>query len=199
MINNETNNKLICLVGMPGAGKTEVSNYLLSKRSFGYFRFGQIVLDKIKESGQKPNEKLEREIREGLRQEHGMAAMAILNLPKMEALLKQGDVVGDGLYSWEEYLFLKEKFGKQFITIAVYAPPKIRYERLINRSDNHKDDPQLKYRSFTREEVWLRDKSEIENLHKAGPIAMADYVVQNTGTQEELYKQIDKILDNIQN
>ena len=103
-------NKLICLVGMPGAGKSIVSDYFMSKKKFGYFRFGQIVLDKVKESGQPQSEKLEREIREGLRAEHGMAAMAILNLSKIESLMKDGDVIGDGLYSWEEYLFLKKQF-----------------------------------------------------------------------------------------
>jgi len=40
--------KLICLVGMCGAGKSEVADYLLSKRKFGFLRFGQITLDVVK-------------------------------------------------------------------------------------------------------------------------------------------------------
>jgi dephospho-CoA kinase len=190
-------NKLICLVGMPGAGKSEVADYMRKQRNFGYFRFGQIVLDKVKESGQPSTEKLEREIREAIRAEHGMAAMAILNLPKMEELLKTGDVIGDGLYSWEEYLFLKEKFGDDLAIVAICAPPKVRYARLVGRAERHGNDPSLRFRSFTLEEVVKRDYAEIENAHKAGPIAMADYIVINNCSIEELYTQVDDALTRI--
>ena len=57
-------NKLICLVGMCGAGKSEVADYLQSKRKFGFVRFGQLTLDIVKEMGEKPNEALEKKIRE---------------------------------------------------------------------------------------------------------------------------------------
>ncbi len=190
-------NKLICLVGMPGAGKSAVSEYLLSKKDFGYFRFGQIVLDKVIESGQPQSEELERKIREDIRTEHGMAAMAILNLPKIELLIKKGDVIGDGLYSWEEYLFLKEKFGDNLIIVAIYSSPKLRYSRLENRAEKHGVDTELKFRSFTEDEVKTRDRAEIENLHKAGPIAMADYTLINTTTLKNLQSQIDQVLTEI--
>ncbi len=189
--------KLICLVGMPGAGKSEVADYMQRKHKFGYFRFGQIVLDKVKETGQPTSEKLERKIRENIRQEHGMAAMAILNMPKIEQFLKEGDTLGDGLYSWEEYLFLREKFGEKLRIIAIYAPPEIRYKRLENRQEKHENDKEMRFRNFSRDESWLRDKAEIENLHKAGPIAMADYTVINNCSIEELYVQIDDALTRI--
>ncbi len=190
-------NKLICIVGMCGAGKSEVVRYMMEKREYGFFRFGQITLDKIKEMGKEPSEALEREIREGMRKDHGMAAYAILNGPKMDALLKEGDAIGDGLYSWEEYLVLKEKYGENFMMIAVYAPPKVRYERLDGRHQRHGEDTDKRFRSFTPEEAATRDRAEIENLHKAGPIAMADYTVMNTSGLKDLEKQVDKILANI--
>jgi dephospho-CoA kinase len=190
-------NKLVCLVGMCGAGKTEVVEYMMKQKKFGFFRFGQITLDKIKEMGVPPNEALEKEVREGFRKEHGMAAFAILNMPKIESLLKEGDVIGDGLYSWEEYLVLKEKYGKNLTVIAVYAPPRIRYERLVDRADRHGEDKDLRYRGFTKEEAAARDKAEIENLHKAGPISMADYTLINTGELTQLYNQVDDALKNL--
>ena len=190
-------NKLICLVGMPGAGKSIVSDYFMSKKKFGYFRFGQIVLDKVKESGQPQSERLEREIRENIRAEHGMAAMAILNLPKIESLIKDGDVIGDGLRSFEEYLFLKEKFGDRLSVVAIYAPPKLRHAWLVSRGSQHGTDPKLKYRSNTADEVMSRDIAEIENLHMGGTIAMADCTLVNTSTKDNLYKQIDQVLNEI--
>lgn len=190
-------NKLICLVGMCGSGKSEVAEYLKSKRDFGYVRFGQITLDKLIELDEKPTEAREKEIREGLRKEHGMAAFAILNIPKFDALLGKTDVIGDGLYSWEEYLVLKEKYCDNLIVLAVYASPKTRYSRLEGRSEKHGEDKNLRFRSFTKEEAASRDKAEIENINKAGPIAMADYTVANEKSIEDLKSQIDEIVQKI--
>lgn len=192
-------NKLVCLVGMPGAGKSEVAEYLTAIHKFGYFRFGQINLDKVKESGLPPTEKLEKEIREGLRREYGMAALAILNMPKIETLIKEGDVLGDGLRSYEEYEFLKEKLGDQFVAIVVYAPPKIRYDRLVNRSNRHGKDANLRYRSFTLEEAQERDINEIKGANVGGTFVMADFTISNISTIESLHTQVDQVLKNIFN
>lgn len=190
-------NKLICIVGMCGAGKSQVSEFMREEHDFGFVRFGQIVLDKITEMGKGPSEALEREVRESIRKEHGMAAMAIANLPKIDALLEAGDVLADGLYSWEEYLVLQERYGDNMTVIAVYAPPIVRYARLEHRSEQHKDDTSKNYRDFTQKEASSRDRAEIENLHKAGPIAMADYTIINTGSIESVYEQTRNILNEI--
>ncbi|HOX40596.1 MAG TPA: AAA family ATPase [bacterium] len=195
--NNSGSKKLICIVGMCGSGKSEVSQYLLKQHKFGYVRIGQAVMDEIIRRGEKPSEALEKEVREQLRKEHGMAVMAKLNLPKFKSLLQEKDVIGDGLYSWEEYKLLKDEFGENMVVIAVYAPPCVRYGRLQHRSDQHPDDEKLLYRNFTKEEALKRDYAEIENLNKGGPIAMADYTVQNLGNREELFAQLNQILTKI--
>lgn len=182
---------------MAGAGKSEVTEYMRKKRKFGYVRFGQITLDKVKALGEQPSEALERKIREDNRKKYGMAAYAILNEPKFDELLKSGDVIGDGLYSWEEYLELKNRYGESLIVIAVYAPPEMRYSRLDGRADKHGKDENLRYRSFTREESAARDYAEIENLHKAGPIVMTDYTVLNIRDIKWLHLQIGDVLADI--
>jgi dephospho-CoA kinase len=42
-------------------------------------------------------------------------------------------------------------------------------------------------------EASSRDKSEIENLNKGGPIAMADYTVTNESDLDDLRRQTEKI------
>ncbi len=184
-------NKIVFIVGMAGAGKSMVSDELV-KKGFAFLRFGQITLDKVKEDGLEVNETNEKKVREGLRKKHGMGAFAILNIPKFDELLKESNVVGDGLYSWSEYKILKEKYGDSMYVIAVYAPAKLRYERLENRKVE-KDDKQ-RFRSFTEKEARARDYSEIENIEKGGPIAMADFTIVNTGTIDELKKRVKDIL-----
>lgn len=188
-------NKIICVVGMAGAGKSLVADELV-KQGFEYLRFGQITLNEVKRRGIEANENNEREIREEFRKRYGMGAFATLNLSKIDELLKKGTgVVIDGLYSWSEYKILKEKYGEAMYVVAVYASPKLRYARLKNRSIE--GDYNQRFRSLTEKESKNRDYAEIENIEKGGPIAMADFTIVNTGTIDELKIEVEKILKQI--
>lgn len=190
-------NKFVCIAGMPGAGKSVVSDYFI-KMGYQFVRFGQITLDIIKDKKLPLNEKSERKIREGLRKKYGMAAYAILNYPKFKKLIKSGNVIADGLYSWAEYKFLKEKFNKQLILISIFAPPDLRYQRISSRIIS-KDDKSLRNRPFTKKEAKSRDYAQIENLEQGGPIAMADYTIVNTKSMPYLKNQIKKVYEEIEN
>jgi len=187
-------NKLVCVVGMTGAGKSIVSDEFV-KKGFAYLRFGQITLDKIRERNLEINEANERKIREELRKEYGMETFALLNIPKIDELLKKSNVVVDGLYSWSEYKILKKRYGDLMCVVAVYAPPKLRYERLKNRKIEN--DKNKRFRSLTPKEAKARDFAEIGNIEKAGPIAMADFTISNTGTIDDLKREVDKILSKL--
>lgn len=184
-------NKLVCLVGMPGAGKSLASDFF-ARRGYGFVRFGQITLDIVKQGGLEPIEANESKIRLEVRKEHGMGAFAILNIPKIDELLKKGHVVADGLYSWSEYKILKAKYLEDMIVISIYAPPEMRYNRLANRIMSE-SDKELRHRPIPREDAKKRDHSELETIEKGGPIAMADFTVLNTGTQEELLLELERI------
>ena len=100
-------NKVVAIVGMAGSGKSEVAR-AFERNGFTRVRFGDITDEEIQKHGLPLNEDNERYIRETLRKEHGMAAYAELNLPRIDTALKTSNVVVDGLYSWEEYKFLKD-------------------------------------------------------------------------------------------
>lgn len=186
---------IIGVVGMTGSGKSKVSDYLVSK-GFSFLRLGQITLDIVKERGLEPKEENERPIREEMREKHGMAAYAVLNIPKIDELRKDNtNIVLDGLYSWEEYLEFKKAYGNEFLCLAVYSSPKERYSRLENRTFDPAKDKDMRFRPTTAVESQSRDYAEIENLHKAGPIAMADYTIINDGTIEELENRAKVFLE----
>jgi dephospho-CoA kinase len=183
--------KIIAIVGMCGAGKSILADELVNL-GWGFVRFGQITLDIAKERNVS-GEAAEKQIREEIRAKHGMGAFATLNIPKFDAVLVQKNLVADGLYSWSEYKILKEYYGDRLTVIAVYAPPALRYERISKR---HSDaaDTALRNRNFTAEEARTRDFAEIENIEKAGPIAMADFTIINTGTMDDFKKEIKKFI-----
>ncbi|MFH1072627.1 MAG: AAA family ATPase [Nanoarchaeota archaeon] len=189
-------NKLLCIVGLTGSGKTTVADYIKEK-GFFFIRFGQITLDEVRKQGLAPTEENERPIREGFRKQYGMAAFAILNYPKIDAGLEKGNVVCDGLYSWQEYVEMKKKYGESMITIAAVASPKTRYARLASRIHDKDKDTEIRFRQASAEQAKSRDYAEIENIQKAGPIAMADYTIVNECSVQELYAEIEGIMKKI--
>lgn len=175
--------KVIAIVGMTGSGKSEVA-VLFAENGFAKIRFGDVTDKEVKKRGLPLNEENERLVRELLRKEQGMAAYAKLNLPAIDSALKKSSVAIDGLYSWEEYIFLKGHYGENFSVVAVYASPKTRYTRLTARAE----------RGLTREDAAGRDKAEIENINKGGPIAMADFTIINESFLDDLEKEVIKII-----
>ena len=175
--------KIVSIVGMPGAGKSEVAR-VFEEKGFTRIRFGDLTDREVKKRGLDLNEKNERNVRESLRIEHGMAAYAKLNLPGIDEALKRGDVVIDGLYSWEEYTFLRKHYGGDFAVVAVWLPPATRYARLARRRE----------RPLTPEEADGRDKAEIENVNKGGPIAMADFTLLNESSLDSLRREVEKVI-----
>lgn len=179
--------KIIAILGLPGAGKTEVINYLMKKFNWPKVYFGEVTFDEVKKRRLEINEKNERMVRENLREKYGRLHYASQVIKKIEALPFGTNVLVESLYDWKEYLFFKEKFGGEFITIAIYTSPETRYERLAKRPE----------RPLTPEVAQSRDYAQIENIFQAGPIAMANYTINNEGTFKELYKQVDEIINKL--
>lgn len=181
---NGHENHILAFVGMPGAGKSEASFYLKEK-GIPFVRFGEITDKGVKDLGLPLNLENERKFREKLRKELGMGAYAIKAEPEIKEMLKKNElIVIDGLYSWEEYTYLKDKFSN-LILILIYAEPEKRYERLSKRA----------IRPFTKKESRLRDVAELEKLNKGGPISIADYMIENNGDNlEDFQKKIDILL-----
>lgn len=176
-------NKILAIVGLPGAGKSVVVDYLVQK-GFHKVYLGQPTFDELEKRCLAVNEENERMVREEIRANEGMDAYAKRCLPKIRSSLKLGNVVVESMYSWEEYLLLKGEFGDSMLVAAVFAATDIRQKRMAER----------KYRGLTAEELESRDIAQIEKLNIAGPIAKADYTIINTGTIKEIYAQVDRII-----
>jgi len=175
--------KVVALVGMAGSGKSEVSREF---EDCGYqrIRFGDVTDEEITRRGLDLNEANERWIRELLRKDHGEAVYAKLSMPKIDNYLKSSSVIVDGLYSWEEYQMLREKYADNLVLVSVHSSPDTRYARLAKRP----------IRPLTRQETVGRDAAEIENINKGGPIAMADYVIINESSFDDLKSLTQKII-----
>lgn len=178
----KNNSKIIlAIVGMAGAGKTEAATFF-SKKGFEIFRFGAVIDDGLKEEGLLWTPDNNIYYREKIRKELGMAAVAMKMLPKIKkAIAENKRIILDGLYSWEEYIFLNHEIPN-LIILCIYASPKIRYERLAVRKE----------RVFNYKQAKERDFTELENLNKGGPIAIADYLIKNETTKDDFNEEMEK-------
>lgn len=175
---------IIAIVGMPGAGKSLACDYFKSQ-GYPVLRFGDTTDLGLKSQNLPLTPDNERRYRESLRKQLGMAAYAIKIEPRLKKTFRSGTacIILDGLYSWEEYTYLKPNFP-QLKLLAIYAPPVLRRQRLAKRV----------IRPLSAAKTKQRDIAEIENLHKAGPIAIADYLIVNTGPIPDFYISLKKAL-----
>ena len=176
-------NKIIAVIGMCGSGKSEAVKYF-TENGYSKVYFGDVVINELKMRGLEINESNERMVREELRNKFGMGVMAMKSIDAIRNYLKDGNVVIESLYSWEEFKFLKQEFGEDFKLLTVYTTKELRYKRLSERE----------FRPLTNQQAVSRDISEIENLDKGGPIAYSDYLVINDSGLTELKNNLKKYI-----
>lgn len=189
MNKHHKNLKVLTFVGLSGSGKSSATDHLTSK---GYPKvyFGGVILGAMKDLGIEFTPENEKKFREEYRQKYGKDAVANKIIEQIKDLNNSGNhrIIADGLYSWTEYKLLKQEFGHNLIVVALFTPPHLRYRRLSGRP----------LRPMSENETKMRDYSEIENLEKGGPVAIADHVIINDNDMDKFYEQIDELLEKIE-
>lgn len=186
---SDKNVKILAIVGMSGAGKSVIVDYL-TEHGVPKVYFGGMILKEMTKRGIEITPDNERAFREGIRATEGKDWVVHQAIAETKDLITAGQkrIVLDGVYSWTEYKILKHEFpGDQLTFIAVITPKNLRYDRVARRPE----------RPFDAKAIRERDHSEIENLEKGGPIVAADYFLMNDGTIEDLYAKLDQVLKEI--
>lgn len=174
---------ILCITGMPGAGKTLAADFLRDERRFKIVEMGDVVRDAMTEKGLKINNVSIREFALKLREEHGEDAVAKMVVDRVK---KAGsNVVITGVRSINEIDYFRQAV-RDISVIGIIAPRDVRYVRLRNRG--RQDD--LK----TMDEFEFREEKE-KRYGVLGAIDAADYVITNTGTLEELKSNILGVLE----
>lgn len=176
--------KIIALVGLAGSGKSSAVEYL-TKKGFPKVYFGGVIYKAMEEADIEPTWDNQQKFREEIRQREGKDFVIKRVIKNIRDLINAGQnkIVLDGLYTWSEYKILKHEFPGQVVVIAIVTPKHLRYQRMIKRPE----------RPMQPREVDQRDWSEIENLEKGGPIAIADYFIINDSDLTQLHQKIDAV------
>lgn len=178
---------ILGLVGEMAAGKSTVTQYLKEKHDAVTFRFSDTLRDLLNR----------------LHLEHSRANMQVLS-----TLLRQafGDdilsknialdvtassapfIITEGIRRPSDIAYLKALPG--FRLVAITADARTRYERMTKRSENP-DDQSKTWETFQAESNQ-ESESKIREI-----MGSADATIDNNGSTEDLYKQIDMIIEKL--
>lgn len=158
---------IVCLTGMPGAGKSTVAAFLKEK-GFSGLTMGDAVREEAQRQGLEPTDSNLGKLMLKLRQNLGQGAVAHLVLKKLERDGAAGNIVIDGIRSIPEVEVLK-RVGLVRL-LAIHASQETRFRHLRDRGRS--DAPE------TGDQFAGRDRREL-SVGISEAIALADETLSN--------------------
>ncbi len=177
--------KILVFTGLPASGKGTAAKYLVEKYQAKSFRFSTIMRDLLDRLYLPQSRENMSHISIVLRQnfsEDIFAKVMAEDASRVEASV----VVVDGARRLADVEYLGKLPG--FRLVSIEAAMKIRYERLTKRGENP-DDKNKTWEQF-QEDHNLETELSIPAL-----MAKADVVINNDGSLEDFYKQLDKLVE----
>ncbi len=173
---------VVCITGMPGAGKSTASEVSASM-GFEVFRMGDDVRMEAERRKLVPTDENLGLIMLQLRQTGGPVAIANLCKQRIERDAKSSFVLIDGIRNVNEFLEFK-KLGRA-VLVSIHASPERRFKFLQARG---RTDSPTSFQSFES-----RDRREL-SVGIGESIALSDEVVINKGSVEDLKKDVSELL-----
>lgn len=171
---------ILCMTGMPGSGKSTAAAMLRDK-GFKVLEMSDFASELMKKEHREINMKSMAEFTIEKRRELGKEIFARLTAEKIPKL--GAKIVVNGVRNTEEITYLKKKFGSNLLVIAIVAPPKLRYKRLLERKGRG-----MSYRDF----LWRERNERTKGIGKV--INSADVIVANTGAKARLRSDINRVI-----
>ncbi len=173
---------IVCLTGMPGAGKSTIAEGLKPK-GYEIINMGNTVREEARKRNLTPSRSNLGKLMLELREKNGPGAVAELVKPQIESSTSNVILI-DGVRSNDEIKVLK-KVGNVKL-LAIHASTNTRFDFLQKRGRS--DDPQ------TKEHFEERDNREL-GVGISNSIALSDYAISNIGlTKDELIESAYEII-----
>ncbi|MEX1120330.1 MAG: AAA family ATPase [Candidatus Paceibacterota bacterium] len=181
---------IIGLTGTNGAGKGTVAGYLVREKGFAHYSARDFIVEEI----QKRNMPIDRNsmiiVGNALRKEHGPAY--VLEQLYLRAHAAGGNAVLESVRTTGEVIELRHY--ENFSLIGVDAPQSIRYERTVTRKSATDQVSFEEFIALEEREMQSQDPG-VQNI--TAVMKLADYVLINDGSPEELFGKIEEVLKSL--
>ena len=175
--------KVVCVTGMPAAGKEEFVR-AAEKLGVTIVRMGDVVREEARRRGLPITDAAVGGMAHQERVEHGFGIWAERTLPR----LKGSRILVDGLRGKAELDAYRRAFGDRLVVVAVHASPATRRERTARRKRS--DD------TGTRSAFLVRDDREL-GWGLGEVVATADLLVVNEGSLADFRRAVRAVLERI--
>jgi dephospho-CoA kinase len=181
-------NKLIIgLVGPIASGKGETKKYLQEKYGATEHRFSTMLRDVLNRMHIEISRKNLQDVSLIMRQQFGSDLLAKVLTEDVKNDNHELIVI-DGIRRAVDIQYLKEIPG--FNLVSIDANERLRYERVVSRNENAGDNE----KSFAE---FQKDTQAEAELAIPEVMATAKIQIENNGTFEDLYLNIDKLLSDL--
>lgn len=179
---------IIGITGSFGAGKGVVVDYLVKQKGYTHYSVRNFIFEEAKRRGLDITKGREVTIPLGneLRATHGPAYL--VETLYGQALERGGDAVIESLRAVAEVRRLKELGA---FVLGVDADERLRFERSIKRGSETDSVSFEQWQDQERRESNPNDPTKQDIF---GALKESNAIVQNNGTVEELYAQVEKAL-----
>ena len=175
---------VIGISGLPGSGKSLISD-MASEKGAVIVSMGDIIREEAKKRGEST-----KDTAQNLRKEYGddiVSELTIQKIKNIEKEEKDNTIIIEGIRSHHEVEMFKENFDN-FIILSVFANPKLRFERLLNRN---REDDSKDYNEFVK-----RDQREL-SFGIGNVISLSDKLIINESDLESYENKINEFLKEV--
>lgn len=184
--------RIIGITGTLGAGKGTIVDYLVKNQGFKHFSVRGYLTKVINERSLPLNRDSMVAVANELRGLNGPSFIA--EELYREAMASGGDCIIESIRTVGEVTALQAKGG--FYLFAVDADPKMRYSRIVERAS---ETDKISFDEFVANEAREMTTTDPNKQNLSECMRMADYRFSNDQGFEELYRQIDTVLTQINN
>ncbi len=181
---------IIGITGTLGAGKGTVVEYMVSRYGFIHFSVRAFLLEEIRKHNYPENRDSMVKLANELRALYGPST--IIERLYAQAANKNQNCIIESIRTIGEIKALRKK--QHFYLLAVDADQSTRYERIRIRNS---ETDRISYQTFQDNEDREMHGDDPAKQNLSACISLADHVMYNNGSIEDLHKKVDHFINNL--